>query len=91
MQTSIEIEGDSDEAIALALLQMILRAEGKEDSADRRWILSTYRQCLGAVKGEPWDQAVPDEEEEDEEEDDEDEDEEDEDEEDVAPLRGGGR
>jgi hypothetical protein len=95
MQTSIEIEGDSDEAIALALLQMILRGEGKEDGADRRWILSTYRQCLSAVRGEEWAEAGP-EDEEDEEEDELDEDElddeeEEEDEEDAAPARGGGR
>ena len=46
----IEIEGDSDAAVAFALLQMIAKGEGKEDGADRAWVLSTFRQCMAAVR-----------------------------------------
>lgn len=46
----IEIEGDSDAAVALALLQMIAQGEGKEGGADRTWVLSTFRQCMAAVR-----------------------------------------
>ena len=89
MDVSIEIDGDSDEAIALALLQTIIRAEGKEAGVDRHWILSTYRQCLAAVQGEDWEEDEDDDD--DEEEDDEDGDEEEEDEREEAPRgrRGG--
>ena len=45
----IEIEGDSDAAVALALLQLVMKAEDKEERADREWILSTYSQCLAVV------------------------------------------
>ncbi|GGJ39610.1 hypothetical protein [Neoroseomonas lacus] len=48
----IEIEGDSEAAVALALLKIVMRAEGKgEDGADADWILATYRRCLAAVVG----------------------------------------
>ncbi|MBY0335063.1 MAG: hypothetical protein K2X11_00520 [Acetobacteraceae bacterium] len=68
----IEIEGDSDTAVALGLLRMIARAEGKEDKGDREWFLETYAACLAVVR----DAAFLDlDEEEDEEEGDEDEDE----------------
>jgi len=43
----IEIEGDSDAAVAL--LQLVMKAEDKEEGADREWILSTYSQCLAVV------------------------------------------
>ena len=46
----IEIEGDSDAAVAFALLQMIAKGEDKEDGADRAWVLSTFRQCMAAVR-----------------------------------------
>lgn len=46
----IEIEGDSDAAVALALLQMIAQGEGKEEGADRAWVLATFRQCMAAVR-----------------------------------------
>lgn len=46
----IEIEGDSDAAVAFALLNMIAKGEGKEDGADRGWVLSTFRECLAAVR-----------------------------------------
>ena len=46
----IEIEGDSDAAVAFALLNMIAKGEGKEEGADRGWVLSTFRECLAAVR-----------------------------------------
>lgn len=49
----IEIEGDSDAAVALALLKIVMRAEGKdEDGATADWILATYRRCITAVAGD---------------------------------------
>ena len=45
----IDIEGDSDAAVAFALLNMIAKGEGKEEGADRGWVLSTFRECLAAV------------------------------------------
>jgi len=54
---NIEIDGDSEAAVALALLRMIAEAEGKltEKGAwkdtDRAWILDTYTECLAAVDG----------------------------------------
>ncbi len=58
MAVKIEIEGDSEGAIALALLQMVARAEGKLDAlgemkgVDRDWILDTYVACLAAAFGD---------------------------------------
>lgn len=46
----IEIEGDSEEAVALALLKIIMDAEG-EDDVDRSWVLETYSACLATVRG----------------------------------------
>ncbi len=46
----IEIEGDSDAAVALALLRMIAVAEGKEEDGDRGWYLETYAACLAVVR-----------------------------------------
>lgn len=63
-EMSIRIEGDSEPAVALALLQLIMRAEG-EPKPDRDWILSTYADCLAVVGGA---EVEFDEEEEDEEE-----------------------
>jgi cobalamin biosynthesis protein CobT len=86
MSFEIEIEGDSEEAVALALLQMIARAEGKMDDdgelkgVDRAWILDAYTECLAAAYGMRGDDE-DEEDEEDEEEEDEDEDDEEEDEE----------
>jgi hypothetical protein len=49
----IEIEGDSEPAVALALLKIVMRAEGKDgEGVDGAWILSTYARCLAAVMGE---------------------------------------
>jgi hypothetical protein len=48
----IEIEGDSEPAVALALLRIVMRAEGKdEEGASADWILATYGRCLAAVTG----------------------------------------
>jgi hypothetical protein len=48
----IEIEGDSEPAVALALLKIVMRAEGKDEGgANADWILSTYSRCLAAVVG----------------------------------------
>ena len=68
----IEIEGDSDAAVAFALLNMIAKGEGKEDGADRAWVLSTYRECLAAVREDMFEldlEGEADDEEEDEDED----------------------
>ena len=46
----IEIEGDSEEAVALALLKIIMDAEG-DDDVDRSWVLETYSACLATVRG----------------------------------------
>ena len=46
----IEIEGDSDAAVALALLRMIANAEGKDEEGDRNWFLETYAACLAVVR-----------------------------------------
>lgn len=52
--------GDSPEIVALALLERIARAEGRQfdakpeanaATADRKWVLDTYFECLTTVKG----------------------------------------
>jgi hypothetical protein len=52
--------GDSAEIVALALLERIARSEGRQFDhkpelgtavADRHWILTTYFDCLQAVRG----------------------------------------
>ncbi|BDG70810.1 hypothetical protein [Roseomonas fluvialis] len=49
----IEIEGDSEPAVALALLKIVMRAEGKDAAGvDGAWILATLSRCLAAVMGE---------------------------------------
>lgn len=45
----IVIEGDSEEAVALGLLEMVMQAEGAP--RDRAGILAAYRECLAAVRG----------------------------------------
>lgn len=56
--TKVEIEGDSEEAVAFALLQMVAEAEGRVNEqgrlrgVDRDWILDTYTECLMTVMGE---------------------------------------
>lgn len=80
MKLKVAIEGDSEEAVALALLQMVAQAEGKLDAegalagVDRDWILDTYAECRMAVEGA---RPIMDDDEEDEDEDDEDEEDED--------------
>lgn len=69
----IEIEGDSDAAVALALLQMIAQGEGKEEGADREWVLTTFRQCLAAVREDIFELSLDEAEDSDEEDEDEDE------------------
>lgn len=65
---TIEIQGDSDAAVALALLRMIATAEGKEEDGDREWYLETYAACLAVVRdAEVMDLDDEDEEDEDEE------------------------
>ena len=46
----IEIAGDSEEAVALALLKLIMDQDG-DDDMDRGWILETYSACLATVRG----------------------------------------
>lgn len=49
----IEIEGDSEAAVALALLKIVMRAEGKDEGgANADWILATYKRCMSAVAGD---------------------------------------
>jgi hypothetical protein len=52
--------GEGPEIVALALLERIARAEGRQfehkpetgmSIADREWILKTYFDCLQTVKG----------------------------------------
>lgn len=53
----VEIEGDSAEAVAFALLRMVMEAEGRDDgeakekAPTKAWILDTYVECLAAVNG----------------------------------------
>ena len=79
----IEIEGDSEEAVALALLKIIM---DKDDDAevDRGWVLETYSACLATVRGA----LILDGDDDDMDEDDEDEDGMDEDDEDTGPVKG---
>jgi hypothetical protein len=47
----IEIEGDSEPAVALALLRIIMDSAKDGAEHDRDWILSTYADCLAVVGG----------------------------------------
>ena len=47
----VQVEGDSEPAVALALLQIIMRTQGDAVRMDRDWILSTYADCLAVVGG----------------------------------------
>ena len=49
-EVKIEIEGDSDAAVALALVDMIANAEDKHENGDRDWFLETYAACLAVVR-----------------------------------------
>ena len=50
-ESEVRVSGDSEPAVALALLQLIMRAEGEATRFDRDWILSTYADCLAVVGG----------------------------------------
>lgn len=50
-EPKLHIEGDSEPAVALALLQLIMKAQGEGTKLDRDWILSTYADCLAVVGG----------------------------------------
>ena len=50
-EQKIKVEGDSEPAVALALLQLIMKAQGEGAKLDRDWILSTYADCLAVVGG----------------------------------------
>lgn len=71
-ETKIEIEGDSEAAVALALARMLLAAEDAPERPTQDDILAAYRSALAAVRGEEWIE-VDGEFEDDEDEDDEDE------------------
>ncbi|MFN6955530.1 MAG: hypothetical protein ACK4PG_12115 [Acetobacteraceae bacterium] len=72
--TRIEIEGDSEAAVALALTRMLLAAEDAPERPTQDDILSAYRAALAAVRGEEWIEVEGEyEDEEDEDEDEEDE------------------
>ncbi len=57
----IEIEGDSDAAVAFALLHMIAKGEGKEEGAGREWVLNTFRECMAAVRDDMFSLEIDDE------------------------------
>lgn len=58
--TKVLTPGESEEAVAYALLLHIAQGEDKLTSygdqvfirADKNWVLTTYRDCLKAVKDE---------------------------------------
>ena len=62
---NIEIEGDSDAAVAFALLHMIAKGEGREEGAGREWVLNTFRECLAAVRDDMFTLEIDDEDDED--------------------------
>jgi len=56
----VQVEENSPEYVAFRLMEKIAASEGRifndrpngmHQSADRAWILSTYRECLSAVIG----------------------------------------
>ncbi|WP_424139129.1 hypothetical protein [Roseomonas chloroacetimidivorans] len=47
----IDIEGDSEPAVALALLRIIMESAADKAEHSRDWILSTYADCLAVVGG----------------------------------------
>ena len=50
-EPEVKVEGDSEAAVALALLQLIMKSEPDPSRCDRDWILSTYADCLAVVNG----------------------------------------
>lgn len=79
----VEIEGDSEEAVALALLKIIMDKD-EDAEMDRAWILETYSACLATVRGAL---ILDADEEEDNDDEEEEEDEDDEEEEDAGPVK----
>lgn len=71
MDTKIEIEGDSEAAVALALTRMLLAAEDAPERPTQDDILAAYRAALAAVRGEEWIEVEGEYEEDEDEEDDE--------------------
>lgn len=58
MADKLTVENNTREEVALKLLIQIGRIEGKYDgygakreTADRKWLLDTYTECLEAVRG----------------------------------------
>ena len=47
----VDIQGESEPAVALALLRIIMEATRDGQEHDRDWILSTYADCLAVVGG----------------------------------------
>ncbi|MBP0446400.1 hypothetical protein J8J14_16620 [Roseomonas sp. SSH11] len=47
----IEIQGEGEPAVALALLRIIMASSQEGEVHDRDWILSTYADCLAVVGG----------------------------------------
>ncbi|MFC7735386.1 hypothetical protein ACFQX4_05920 [Roseomonas sp. GCM10028921] len=50
-QPKIDIEGESEPVVALALLRIIMEHSKEGVEHDRDWILSTYADCLAVVGG----------------------------------------
>ena len=48
---NIDIKGESEPAVALALLRIIMASSKDGTDHDRDWILSTYADCLAVVGG----------------------------------------
>ncbi|MCR0983737.1 hypothetical protein [Roseomonas populi] len=48
---NIQIQGESEPAVALALLRIIMDSAKDGVEHDRDWILSTYADCLAVVGG----------------------------------------
>lgn len=50
-QPKIDVEGESEPVVALALLRIIMENSKEGVEHDRDWILSTYADCLAVVGG----------------------------------------
>lgn len=46
----VHIGENSPEQVAFKLMQLIAINEGKTGSADRKWMLDTYAECLHVVR-----------------------------------------
>jgi len=47
----IDLTGETEPVVALALLRIIMSASKDDADHDRDWILSTYADCLAVVGG----------------------------------------